>query len=57
MICDRPPVNQDPQLTRVEFLCYFIPGNDQAADFESDLKGFPGRYWHALGDDRIQCDL
>jgi len=29
----------------------------EIADLENDLKGFPGRYSHALGDGRIQCDL
>jgi pyruvate formate lyase activating enzyme len=29
----------------------------KVADFVSDLKGFPSRYGHALGDGRIQCHL
>lgn len=32
--------------------------NDQETPaLETDLDGFPGRYWHALDDGRIQCDL
>ena len=29
----------------------------EVADSESDLRGFPGHYGHALVDGRIQCDL
>jgi pyruvate formate lyase activating enzyme len=23
----------------------------------ASIEGVPGRYWHSLGDGRIQCDL
>ncbi|MBO6782517.1 MAG: AmmeMemoRadiSam system radical SAM enzyme [Alphaproteobacteria bacterium] len=29
----------------------------ETADTEPGLEGVPGRYWHALDDGRIQCDL
>jgi pyruvate formate lyase activating enzyme len=31
--------------------------NSEAAGFRDALDGVPGRYWHWLADDRIQCDV
>jgi len=54
MICDRPPANQAPRPISSVMLS---PEMSDLADIENDLDGFPGRYWHALEDGRIQCDL
>ena len=59
MICDL--IHRDQALRRKYSVILWVvmtQENDQDALNSGMVPGdFPGRYWHALDDGRIQCDL
>jgi pyruvate formate lyase activating enzyme len=58
MICDPGGANQAPGDDSSAILSVNMTEADQnTGTIPEDVSGFPGRYWHALEDGRIQCDL